>query len=124
MKLRKITARTAMAGTAALAVIGVTATSASAGTDIGIRGERGGAYWYSAGDILRVSDYAKDGLGVEGILVIEGYDDRTLRVTSGANTYRELNLNLKEGTEVHLRMCYFDKTGYAVKCGDGHFGSA
>ena len=93
----------------------VTADDVSAqGVTASIRTKRGAAYFYHWGDKLRASDYLRDGYGIRAEAIVSG-QKYTIHNTSGADTGREIGLDLPEGKVVWLTLCYTNN-GKTVKC--------
>jgi hypothetical protein len=124
-------ARTRIAATlatTAVALIGaMTMTSAHAAPEPGDRphpGEderievAGGIAWFfHHGEILKVWDVRKDGLGVRAHLLEVGSSRVTDRGVGGGP--KSKNLSIYEGAKVELRICYIDKSGDTVRCSQG-----
>ncbi|GAA2063498.1 hypothetical protein GCM10009801_07400 [Streptomyces albiaxialis] len=126
MRLRTTFGRTATRftaiGAAALAIVGVTATSAAAGDSVSVEGAYGAATFYDKGDLFAAYDLHADGRSVQAKLKVP-YRGKTYSVrASGAGDEARMNLNLAEGATVYLKMCYVDNG--TADCGSWHKGVA
>lgn len=105
MNFRTTAAKAAAVGAAALTLVGMSAATAAAGTSCGVRISGGGVYWYHGSDTFAVSDYKADGYEIEGTLTLNTGKTYTL-TASGKNDHAEKHINLKEGRDVTLQLCY------------------
>ncbi|MEU8824849.1 hypothetical protein [Streptomyces sp. NPDC048636] len=114
-----------MTGIAAMALVGMSAATAAAGTSVSAKGERGAAYFQHNGDKLTVYDYKKDGWGVEGeVSWKSGGRWRSANVKpGGGGQHASQSLNIKEGTEIQLILFYIDPDGAYIN-GRVHTGRA
>jgi hypothetical protein len=123
--LRRARTWIALLAAAALALTGaLAATSAHADGDPGshhhvgederIETAGGIAWFYHHGEILKVQDVRKDGLGVQAHLLEVGSKTVTDRGVGGGP--RSKNLSIYEGAKVLLTLCYIDKSGDTTDC--------
>ncbi|MFC6880204.1 MULTISPECIES: hypothetical protein [Actinomadura] len=96
----------------------VAATSASAGTNAQLVLARGGIWWKHYGDRFTVKDRMADGYWIKGFfrLASGGGGTRTLSV-SGAGKERSTTFNRREGSDIRIKMCYYDEL-VALWCSD------
>jgi hypothetical protein len=101
-----ILAKTAVTGSLLVALLGLGAGTAYAGQDQQI-GTKGGLVRFQAnGEILAATDTTADGYSVRAELYWAG--GRAFIADFGFQDARErrVNLSIREGTDVKLRMCY------------------
>ncbi|WP_030622879.1 hypothetical protein [Streptomyces sclerotialus] len=108
MKFSRTAAHLAVAGTAALTMVGMSTATASAGTPASIRISGGGVYWYDGSDTLSVSDYKADGYAIEGTLTLNSGKTYTLSARGGKNDHTEKHINIAEGRDITLQLCYWN----------------
>jgi hypothetical protein len=122
---RARTRTTAVLATAAIAVIGaMTATSTRADSDPGthhpagqderIEVKGGVASFHHHGEILKVQDLRKDGLGMKACLLEVGTHCVEDRGVGGGPKRR--NLDIYEGAGVLLYLCYINPDGSQGDC--------
>jgi hypothetical protein len=107
--------RIAAVGVLVPAMLGLTVSAASAGSDESITTARGSASFNDRSEIVTANDTKKDGMGIQGFLFWNG---RSVTVTDGNganNSPNTKNLAIREGTKVSLKLCYVDN-GVVKKC--------
>ena len=111
----------ALASTLAVTVLGPGASAASAGSDESITTKHGSAAFIDRGETLIANDKAKDRFSVMASLTWtdpETGKGRSTTVRDGngpGNTPNSANLRIREGTKVHLKLCYVNN-GVVFKC--------
>lgn len=115
--------RIAVTGALAVAVCGLSVSSASAGQNAYVWGKYGHVKFEQYGEVLTASDDWHDGYGVRAYLHWGG--NQSAGVTDdGPEPYPESrNLSIPEGTKVSLTMCYTNN-GADVRCSDYELGEA
>ncbi len=87
-----------------------------AGEDERIRAAGGTAWFFHHGEIVKVEDTRRDGLGVRAYLLGVGTTEVTDRGADRKARYR--NLSIPDGQRVEIALCYFDKAGNQVDCSE------
>jgi hypothetical protein len=103
----------------AVSVFAVSVSAASAGSDESITTKHGSAAFIDSGETLIANDKSKDRFSVMASLTWkEGKKGRSATVRDGngpGNTPNSRNLGIREGTRVHLKLCYVNN-GVVFKC--------
>jgi hypothetical protein len=103
----------------AVSVFAVSVSAASAGSDESITTKHGSAAFIDRGETLIANDKSKDRFSVMASLTWkEGKKGRSATVRDGngpGNTPNSRNLGIREGTRVHLKLCYVNN-GVVFKC--------
>lgn len=119
--------RLAVIGALALIVLGFSVATASAGSDESITTKHGSAAFIDRGETLIANDKAKDRFSIMASLTWkEGKKGRSATVRDGngpGNTPNSINLRIREGTKVHLKLCYVNN-GVVFKCSKAQVATA
>jgi hypothetical protein len=119
--------RVAVIGALAPIVFGFGVATASAGTDESITTTHGSAAFIDKGETLIANDKKQDRFSVMASLTWkEGKKGRSATVRDGngpGNTPNTINLRIREGTKVHLKLCYVDN-GVVFKCSNAQAATA
>ncbi len=105
---------TVLATSSALALtgVGVLAAPAWAGSDESIGSLRGVVTWQSKGDKITAADIKKDGRGIEANFKVGRHGGTHVIYAAGRGKKKSFVWNLREGTDIQIRMCY--RKGAAV----------
>jgi hypothetical protein len=87
-----------------------------AGEDERIRAAGGTAWFHHHGEIVKVKDTRRDGLGVRVYLLGVGTSVLTDRGAGGKA--RSLDLSIPEGQRVEMKLCYVDEFGNQPDCSE------
>lgn len=109
--------------TCAVAMFGLGASTASAGSSEDIRTKGAWAKFDDLGEHLMVGDIAKDGKGTRAYLHWAGGNSASVRVAGHAKPLDRRDLSIAEGTKVTLTVCY-TKRGVDVQCSDFQWAEA
>jgi hypothetical protein len=115
-------ARTLLAAMLALALCAASAGAAPdpdghrAGEDERIRAKGGTAWFFHHGEIVKVQDTRRDGLGVRAYLI--GVGTTVVEDRGAGGKPRSKNLSIPDGQRVEIALCYFDKAGNQVDCSE------
>ena len=107
----------------AVTLLGLGASTASAGSPEEIRTAGAWAKFDDLGEHLMVGDIAKDGKGARAYLHWAGGNSASVHVAGYAKPLDKRDLSIREGTKVTLTVCY-TKKGVDVQCSDFQWAEA